>query len=590
MTTQLNEEQRRAVESGAALRLVVAGPGSGKTRMLCAAVAHEVALGTAASEVVAITFTNAGAGELERRLAKDHGLRGRLGFCGTVHAFCLSLVREHAEALGLPGTVSVADDEQREDLLETVRSEMGIKITARKAMEALERSRGEDPATNGVVPAEWLLVREYHRRMRLAGLLDFDMVLALGLRHVRDARNGKAAWPFKAVFWDEGQDSAQTDLDLLTAMPCARKLAVGDSDQAIYGFRGGSVAGFNRLAEPGSGWEVHLLESNYRSGATICDAAQHLIMRNLGRVRKWTRAVRKGGTVRAVRCETPGEELSRVLEEVQRLGSRKTKTIYDVSPDGTTLLEPPTVAHFDLYGEIAVLARTNRLADAFAQHLAANGVPVRQRKERAAPADWKRTKLLLTVLSNPWNDMAVLQLLKCSMGDKDAQRVRQVAAMKMTGVNESLGFPYGKGEGYADVDLMKHGVSPESRERVHDAARELSGRGEWSIPDLLLYLNALEGAEQEEGEGVTCTTMHGAKGREWRHVFVVGCEEGVVPSGRKGTDVEEERRLMYVAVTRAMETATLTWCAARPQSRGPDMPPGPMEPRQRSRFVEEAGL
>jgi superfamily I DNA/RNA helicase len=222
----------------------------------------------------------------------------------------------------------------------------------------------------------------------------------------------------------------------------------------------------------------------------------------------------------------------------------------------------------------------------------ANGVPVRRAQEQAEPADWRRTKLLLTVLGNPHNDMSVLAMIRTDEGKDAAVAVKRDAAAKLCSVSEAVGWRYGRGESYDDADLHRHGVSFESRERVHAAVQELSRRGEWTIPDLLLHLAAQEGTRREEGDGVTCATIHSAKGREWRHVFVVGCEEGVLPSGKAGTpeQVEEERRLMYVAMTRAAETLTLTWCASRPQWRGANMPPGPPQAKEPSRFIREAGL
>ena len=494
-------------------------------------------------------------------MKKEFGVTDRLGFVGTLHAFCLRLIREHCGALGLPPLIVVADDDQREDFLESVRNDMGIKCSAKKALELLDDSEGYDP--RGIPTKAGLLVKEYHSRLRRAGMPDFDMVLRYGLAWAEIADENE--WPYSCLFWDEMQDSTDQDTRFLLAAPCCEKMLVGDPDQAIFGFRGGNVGNMLRLPLNLSrlyDMKTVRLESNYRSGSVICYHAQQLIMHNTSRIAKWTRPIRTGGTAVAVKCATPFEELAYVLQQV---GNR-----------------PPSVT--------AVLARTNKLVDSFAQHLAANGIPVRKAKAIEEPKDWRRTKLLLTVLDNPWNDLSVIQLVKM---DKiaDAGTTKLNAAKEMCSVNEVLGFPYGKGEGFAaDIDLVKHGVSPESRERVHNACRELSKHGEWTIADLLLYLGRLDNAVQEEGTGVTCTTIHSAKGREFCNVFIVGCEEGNLPSIRKDTEIEEERRLAYVAMTRAADSVVMTWCAARPQNRGPNAPPGPMEPREPSRFIKEAGL
>lgn len=559
--TALNEEQSKAVLSPATRKLVVAGPGSGKTRTLCAAVADAVGRGRKPESIVVVTYTNAAAAEVEQRLRDECGLAGRLGFCGTLHAFCLRLVRGHAEALGLPSRLSVVDDDQREGLLESVREEMGLKCSARKALELLAASKGTDPV-GGIPTKETLLVREYHRRLASAGLLDVDQILHYGLLAVR---NSVGDWPYECLFVDEFQDAADQDAEIYRDAPFEEKFWVGDPDQAIYGFRGGNVKHIvNRADLSGTeGTEVFWLQLNYRSGSVVCEHAQRMVENNAQRLCKRTEAVRKGGTVEAHRCETPADELGYVLEEVRRLNA---------------------------HNDIAVLARTNRLVDAVATHLAANGVPVRRAQEQAEPADWRRTKLLLTVLGDPYKDMAVLELLRLDAGKEAAAAAKRDAAVLMLCVSEAIGWRYGKG---GDLPaLASYGVSPESMARVRAAVHELEARGPSTIPDLLLYMAATEDARQEEGEGVTCATIHSAKGREWRHVFVVGCEEGVLPSGKAGTpeQVEEERRLMYVAMTRAAETLTLTWCASRPQWRGANMPPGPPQAKEPSRFLKEAGL
>ena len=561
---ELNEEQSKAVQSPAKRKLVIAGPGSGKTRTLCAAVADAVRRGVPAEAVACVTYTNAAAAEMRTRLKEEHGLE-RVGFVGTLHSLMLSLLREHPEAVGLPERLSVIDDEQREAVMQSIMDDMGIRGKAKRALEAREvRDRLADMPTR----KEELARAEYDRQLAAAGLLDFDAILRYGERLLRAGKHGG----HKALFVDEYQDAADRDAMIYALLPAAEKFWVGDPDQAIFGFRGGNMrhieAQARRIREGGTNWELHLLETNYRSGAAICEAAQRLIERNTLRVPKATKPGRsEGGAVSVRRCSSPGEELSCVLEQIVKGG------------------HPAT--------DYAVLARTNKQVEAVAQHLAANGVPVRRAEHKPEPDDWRRTKLLLTVLDNPWNDFAVHQLMRATDA-KEADAARRSAEANMVGLNEWLGWRYGKGEGLAaDVDLGRHGVSAESRGRVHAGCRELSKvMSAWTIADLLLHLNASDQLRREEGEGVTCATMHGAKGREFRRVFVVGCEEGTLPNLRaKGSmDVEEERRLMYVAMTRAMDELVLTWCDGRPENRGPNMPPGPVQERTRSRFISEAGL
>jgi DNA helicase-2/ATP-dependent DNA helicase PcrA len=334
-------------------------------------------------------------------------------------------------------------------------------------------------------------------------------------------------------------------------------------------------------------WEIHMLETNYRSGSNICTAAQSLIEHNKQRVAKQTVAARPGGTVTVTPCASPAAEMCYVLDEIQDC------VPHCPDPDDYSYGPPDK----DDYNEIAVLCRTNRQAAEFAEFLKARGIPVAERKLVTEPSDWKAAKLLITVLANPFNDFAVQKLLKVSSlkpGSKGPDQIKADAAKAMVGINEYMGFHFGHGDGaLVDVDLVRHGLSAESRERIHGAARLLSSRGEWSLNDLSL---ALASGEQpaEDGDGVVCTTLHGSKGREFAVVFLVGMEEGLLPSSRSVKDgdaaVEEERRLCFVGMTRAKERLLLSWCEARPVSRGPNIPPGPPEARQRSRFVSEAGL
>jgi DNA helicase-2/ATP-dependent DNA helicase PcrA len=555
-----------------------------------------VSQGVLPESVLVVTYTVAAARELVDRLAKEHGVTSKLGFVGTLHSFCLRLCREHHVALGLPERIGVVDDEQVEPLLLSIMDLMGEKSSTKVALATLAASKGGDPLTRLPSRAE-LVVRRYHALLLESGMCDFDMLLHHGLRAAQMAMDGKVPWPYTHVWIDEAQDSSEQDFAIYEAMPCGNKFIVGDDCQSIYAFRDTKVQQFIDVAlhKAGKQWTVFKLENNYRSGVVICDTAQRLIEHNVNRIPKVTQAMRPGGSVTVHECDKPADELSYVLEQVQAVTKAPELVCHCGDPikgfahEGHT---PTPVENEPVtpLTEVAILARTNRLCDAVAQHLRANGVPVKQSKPRVKPGDWRRAKLLLSVIDNPFNDMLVLQLLKATPG-QDAVHAKRMAEIEMMSVSEALGWPFGKGDGaVSDVDLLRHGLSADSRERIHTACRELSAGGPWTIPDLLLYLNATEQAQEENGEGVTVCTCHAAKGREFQTVIVVGCEEGVLPSGRKDTDIDEERRLFFVACTRAKDNLLLTYCRERPQNRGDAMPPGPMEARSPSRFITESGL
>ena len=314
-----------------------------------------------------------------------------------------------------------------------------------------------------------------------------------------------------------------------------------------------------------SQFTLYKLETNYRCKSAICAAAQRLIEHNSDRFPKKTLAANPGGEISVHRCPTPAAEMSRVAMELQRY------------------------THEQL-ADSAILCRTNRLVEEFSTFLAGVGIPVKTRKQVAMPGDWRRAKLFLSVLANPWCDVAVERYVALRDGEPAAAMLRQRAALEMVPLgsiafmsmpDSLIGIP-------PLVAVMAEGISAESKSRIEAAAAELAAG--WTVPDLILALNAGEELAREEGHGVTIRTFHSAKGAEWKNVFLCGCEEGIIPSERKDEDLAESRRLFYVAMTRASSCLWISSCEARSQSRGPNLPPGPMQAREASRFISEAGL
>lgn len=548
----LNQEQTKAVESDAPLKIVVAGPGSGKTRTLCAGIAKALERGRKPESIAVVTFTNAAANELKTRLAYEYELDEPLGFTGTLHALCLTLVREHSEMFGL-SQINVIDEDQQKSVLAEVMYEMKIKLSISAAQKILSDSMGGDvQRTAGGPTCNALLVKEYHRRLKAAGLLDFDMILRLGVEYVKQ---GAPQWPFECLFVDEMQDSGDLDAEFYFNAPSKEKFLVGDPDQSIFGFRGGNLQ--HMIDAPAKGFEVFKLETNYRSAIKICDHASSVITRNKSRVKKSTTPERKElGKVLVNNAEMPMDELCQLARNI---GNQ--------------------------WQDTAVLSRTNHLLGTIIKHLQSNGFPVRTAVYKPEVYDWKRTKLLLTVLGNPWCDFTLHQLLKMDKGVVEANRIAREAAASMKSINEVMRFQYGRGEQLAaDIDLQRHEVSRESSAKIQEAIKQLGKT--WTVPDLLLLLNEEKNARHEQGEGVTCCTIHAAKGREWKRVFMVGCDE---PERNSAPTIEEERRLFYVAMTRAKDELQISWSKWRPRYNGPSSY-GPPELRVRSRFIKEAGL
>ena len=549
--SNLNVEQTAVVESTAKQLLVIAGAGSGKSRVLCERILRLISEGVHPSKIICISYTNAASKVLQERIGDV-----KLGNNSTLHGFLLRLLGRHHELVNLPERLSVIDDEQREPMVESIMADMGVKSSLKKVMPFVNDS----PLLMTNTSKEGLVAREYHRRLRQAGLLDFNTILFYGLELV--SRLGAGAFGYTHVFVDEVQDSADIDAAIYAAMPCQNKFLCGDPDQAIFKFRGGNVANILKLARSPD-WETKLLQMNYRCPAAVCEAAQWLIEHNSDRFRKNTFPVNPGGEISVHRCPTPAAEMSRVAMELQKF-------------------------HVEQLAETAILCRTNRLVEEFSTFLAGVGIQVKTRKLVANPPDWRKAKLFLSVLANPWCDVAVERYVALRDGEPAAAKLRQQAAMEMKSF-VTLAFGGWIGEvGSMPETLAREGLSPESRSRIEAAAAELAAG--WTVPDLILALNAGEELAREEGYGVTITTLHASKGREFASVFCVGFEEGIIPSGRADTDIAEERRLAFVGFTRASSRLWISSCEARSQSRGPNLPPGPMRPREASRFISEAGL
>ena len=400
--------------------------------------------------------------------------------------------------------------------------------------------------------------------MRKSGLLDFNGVLYYGLKLIKSiAGSHPDLWPYTHILLDEFQDSAPLDYQILMAMPCRFKLTLGDDRQGIYGFRGACVENMIRLHQDPE-WKSFPLSINYRCKSKIQEAANNLISHNPDRIPIETRAHESGGTVVVEAFKTPAEEMAFVAHELTR------------SPNALTMVP----ANLEELRQTAVLCRTNRLADAFSTYLEGLGIPVAKKKPVTVPGDWRAARLLLTVMANPFNDLAVHQFLVVTKGKPAADVLRRSAALSMVSLYE-----YAMNDGIGgDVaaGLSAHGISHESRERIHDACRQLPEG--WTVPELILFLNSGEADAQQVGDGVFVGTSHSSKGREFSTCYIVGCEDDMYP-GRDSID--EARRLLYVAITRAKQRVVICHCAARPQNRGPNVKPGPMEPKQPSRFLPE---
>ena len=226
----LNQEQNAVVNSNSKQLLVLAGAGSGKSRVLCERIKRLISEGVQPSKIICISYTNSASKVLQERIGDV-----KLGCNSTLHGFLLRLLGRHHALVNLPEHLSVIDDEQREPMCESIMADMGVKSSLKKVMPFVDDNPLAFLSASGSKTKEGLVAREYHRRLRQAGLLDFNTILFYGLELV--SRLDAGTFGYTHVMWDEGQDGSDIDFAILEAMPCENKMLVGDNDQQIFSFR-----------------------------------------------------------------------------------------------------------------------------------------------------------------------------------------------------------------------------------------------------------------------------------------------------------------------------------------------------------------
>jgi len=625
----LNPPQREAVTHGEGPLLVLAGAGSGKTRVIAHRVAWLLLQGEEPSSILAVTFTNKAAEEMRERIALLAGPGGADVFVSTFHAFGLWLLRQEHRAAGLPRRFAICDAGDQLALVRRCLREVNVDdraFDAGRVLSILSRAKGARAAVAvrpegqgddyDLVAAE---VRpRYEQALAAQRAVDFDDLVARpvdlleGDAEVRRRIQGR----FRHLLVDEVQDTNGCQLELLKLLAGRRRnlCAVGDDDQAIYGWRGAEVRNILRFERHFPGARAVRLEQNYRSTGRILACANAVIARNAERRAKrlWT-AAGEGDPVQLAALPGEEEEAQFVAGEVSRLRG-----------EGRPL------------SEVAVLYRLNAQSRPFEEAFREAGIA---HHVHGAPAFFERAEVrdLLAYLKacvEPRDDVSLGRIVNVparGIGDVALARLQAWAAEEeiplhraLERAGEAAGLPRGAAErmtdfaalleraraGFArgplaevarrlveEVDLYGHvrqGVrSIEAGTRKVEAidgllrSLEAFERRAGRRPSLAQWLAklALDSREEEgvEGSGVSLMSLHAAKGLEFPVVFLAGLEEDLLPcAGIQGEprDVAEERRLAYVGITRARERLYLTRAAARVRR-------GKTLPRTPSRFLAD---
>ena len=627
----LNPTQRAAVEFRGGPSLVLAGAGSGKTRVLTARIAHLVKRHEVPPwNIFAVTFTNRAASEMRRRVAELLGRDPEGLWIGTFHSLSARLLRREAKLIGFTSRFSIYDENDQLSLIKRLLDQAGYspKAFPPRAVRAIISSAKnrmtlpEELATAAREPLERVAAEiflEYNQALASQNAMDFDDLLLHPLTLFRQHPDRLASYQqrFQCVLVDEFQDTNRAQYLLVRSLSATHRdlCVVGDDDQSIYGWRGADVRNMLDFEQDFPDVTMFRLEENYRSTQMILDAANGVIDENVDRLGKTLFTSRPGGE--PVTVVTTADERDEA-EWLAREFRERTAT------DGYQ------------YAEMAVLYRTNSQSRAFEEAFRRASIPHRV---VGAVSFFSRREVrdlvaYLRLIANPVDDEAFLrsvQVPKRGIGQTSvrklhdnarqwgrsmldtagiADRIRDLRPQAKNGLRDFVNL-------IADLSLDAETAAPASiLERVIEATayesflaedgatgiermenvRELvASAAEWSEeidPDdtgtpleRFLASAALTTSDESvsgDPEGVQLMTVHTAKGLEWPIVAIAGLEDGLFPLGRSVEapgGVEEERRLAYVAITRCKDRLYLTWARAR--RRGGQLLPG-----LPSRFIE----
>ena len=643
LLNDLNDAQRAAVEYIDGPSLVIAGAGSGKTRVLTYKIAYLLSQGMKPWSIMALTFTNKAAREMKERIGKLVGddLAQHL-YMGTFHSIFSRILRAEAEHIGFNNNFTIYDESDSRSLLKAIIKEMGLddktykpaavhaRISMAKNNLVTAEAYDSDPAIleqnkRAKMPAIGKIYVAYVQRCRQANAMDFDDLLMLTFQLFRDHEEirQKYAGRFDYILVDEYQDTNHVQMSIVMQL-CKEKLrvcAVGDDSQSIYSFRGANIDNILNYQKQLPGTHLFKLEQNYRSTQTIVEAANSLIHHNRNQIQKEVFSKNdRGEKIQYKPAYSDKEEALIVAKNIQRI-RRQDDCGYD---------------------QFAILYRTNAQSRSFEEEFRKQGIPYRiygglsfyQRKEIkdiiayfrlvANPDDEEAFKRIINYPARGIGATTVMKIADCA-------HLNQVSFWEVIGNVEHYGLNVNKGtqtklENFRllissfidrshtlDVYELGDAIIRESRisedimsgKNADDLARQenleeflsgmqtfVAGRQEEGrmdeayltdyLQDVALLTDADSEGEKDEPR-VSLMTVHAAKGLEFATVFVVGLEENIFPSPLAAVSVrelEEERRLLYVAITRAEKHCILTNAKNRFRY-------GKMEFDNPSRFIDE---
>ena len=595
MLENLNPEQKLAVETTAGPLLVLSGAGTGKTRVLTTRIGYILAMGLAMPwQILALTFTNKAANEMKTRIADAAGdenpFVARDLWCGTFHSICLRILRANAAAAGLRRDFLVFGEDDQKTVLKTVLADMGLDAKDYNPGDWVERissikDKGLAAATTTSKIADGIL-NAYNTELARLNAVDFgDIILkVLQLFDANPEILARYQNQFKYILVDEFQDTNNAQMQFLgmltRGMDAPNICCVGDDDQSIYSWRGAEIKHILNFEKTYPGTQIIRLETNYRSTGNILGAANSLVRHNSGRLGKDLRTADGAGNgepVYVLTLPTDWDEARIIADAITR--------------DGTTK-----------YSDWAVLIRAGSLSRLFEEEFARCGIPYRL---VGATKFYDRAEIrdaiaYMRLLVHPFDDLSFLRVIarpRRGFGPAAIAKLRDAGTTLMDGLRvatlspklraaadeflsafdfdwqsmspDAAAMQLLENSGY--IKMWRESKEPDAADRI-DNVRELVGNVISKYPTLDEFLEhaALMMTDENDNDAapadaVSIMTIHAAKGLEFNNVFLPAWEEGIFPNDMSVGEgaLEEERRLAYVAITRARRRAIITNAMSR---------------------------
>ncbi len=619
----LNPAQREAASHVDGAMLILAGAGSGKTKTIAARLAYLLSNGVPAENTLTLTFTNKAAAEMRSRalnLISGLNLSSMPLLC-TFHKFGLLFLKFHISELGRSANFQVIDTDDKKKIIKGFEINLPTSLLAAKIStyknsligpkDIDELLKGEDDELSRMYSGFYVHCADAYKRyeayLATNNLVDFDdlLILPYKILSANDALCDEISRRYAYITVDEYQDTNDIQFKLLQKLCTAHEnlVVVGDDDQSIYGWRGARIENILNFKDQFSNVKFIKLEQNYRSTDEILNAANELISHNKNRLGKSLTSMNGGGEkIEILRSDEEGIEAAKIAEAIKKLLAS------GVAPS-----------------EIAVLYRVNALSRALEEGLNRAKIPYKmvggvKFYERA---EIKDTIAYLRLVNDEHDDFSMRRIInvpKRGIGKVSLAKLEELSRLRLISLFDAFSEPDAGLSAKAAQALaeLKSGITsisaladtikkidalepafglkayyaslPDGADRVANIDEflamlkdEASNKPDFDLAEFLNELSLLSDQDAIMGDAINIMSVHASKGLEFEHLFVIGLEEGFFPLLGDSNDIEEERRLAYVAITRAKRTLTLSFAASRFYR-------GKRERLDASRFIAEAGL